>query len=402
MKRLILCFMVLYQFMLALTVLFSQQKDFESNWNKTEKYYKQNLEKVGIVGSSMMFIHKGEILKSSYHGMADLETNRPVDENTIYHWASNTKMLTGIAIMQLRDRGRLKLDDPIIDYIPELKVVHNPFGDMKDITLHHLLSHSSGFRMGTWPWKDYEKKWQPHEPTKWEQIVAMLPYTEVLFEPGSKFSYSNPGIVFLGRVIELLSGDDWEVYIDKNILKPLEMYHSYFDHTPYHLLKHRSNNYDIIDGEQTTNGLDFDTGITVSNGGLNAPFGDIANFVAFLMGSEKRQSIYDGVLKRSSLEEMWGAQHSAGGDSTLQSSMGLIFFILETNALRVVGHTGGQKAFTTFICVHPESQTAGIAAFNTAVYNRVDDEIMSLNRLLSDGLRLKFLNDIFPLFLEKE
>ena len=65
----------------------------------------------------------------------------------------------------------------------------------------------------------------------------MLPFTEILFKPGSKYSYSNLGIVFLGQIIERLSGDDYEVYVDKNILKPLEMHRSYFDATPYHLLK---------------------------------------------------------------------------------------------------------------------------------------------------------------------
>src|SRR5215204_2262600 len=60
----------------------------------------------------------------------------------------------------------------------------------------------------------------------------MMPYTEVLFKPGSRFSYSNPGVIYLGRIIELLSHDDYEVYVDKNIFKSLEMHRSYFDSTP--------------------------------------------------------------------------------------------------------------------------------------------------------------------------
>src|ERR1051326_1115279 len=114
----------------------------------------------------------------------------------------------------------------------------------------------------------------------------MMPYTEILFPPGSKYSYSNPGIIFLGRVIEKLSGDDFEVYVDKNVLKPLGMTHSYFDVSPYHLVADRSNNYEVEAGKVTANGLDFDTGITVSNGGLNAPITDMAKTVAF---SEERR-----------------------------------------------------------------------------------------------------------------
>ncbi len=123
--------------------------------------------------------------------------------------------------MQLRDRGLLSLDDPIVKYIPELRQVHNPFGDMGEITIRHLMTHSAGFRGATWPWKD--KAWQPHEPLHLSQLVAMFPYTEIEFKPGSQWSYSNPGIIFLGRVIELLTTDDFEVYVNKNIFMPLDM-----------------------------------------------------------------------------------------------------------------------------------------------------------------------------------
>ncbi len=94
---------------------------------------------------------------------------------------------------------------------------------MEEITIRHLLSHSSGFRGSTWPWGGGEA-WHPHEPTRWEQLVAMMPYTEILFPPGSRYAYSNPGIVFLGQVIERLSGEEWEVYVEKNILRPLGMH----------------------------------------------------------------------------------------------------------------------------------------------------------------------------------
>ena len=129
-----------------------------------------------------------------------------------------------------RPPGLLKLDDPIVRHVPELARVHNRFGDTGAITLRHLMSHSAGFRSGTWPWR--EQEWQPFEPGSWAQLEAMLPYTEVQFRAGERFSYSNPGIVYLGQVIERLSGEDFEVYVDKNILKPLGMHSSYFDRTP--------------------------------------------------------------------------------------------------------------------------------------------------------------------------
>ena len=159
-------------------------------------------------------------------GNARAETHTPVDAETAYNWASITKTMTAIAILQLRDRGQLSLDDPAVRYIPELREVHDPDGPVDAITIRQLLTHSAGFRNPTWPWDCDDATncdWQLFEPTKWAQVAAMLPYTHIAFKPGSRWSYSNLGYVFLGQVIERLSGDDFEVYVDKNILKPLGM-----------------------------------------------------------------------------------------------------------------------------------------------------------------------------------
>src|SRR5678815_4780482 len=236
--------------------------------------FRNELKQAGIVGGTFVFLKDNKVAASEYYGSANLAKNQAVDENTIYHWASNTKPFTGIAIMQLRDRGLLKLDDPVTKYLPELRAVHDPYGSMDEITIRHLMTHSAGFRNPTWPW-DQGKAWEPFEPTEYSQLVAMFPFTEILFKPGSKFSYSNPGIIFLGKIIEKLSGDDYEVYIDKNILKPLEMYHTYFDATPYHLLKYRSASYYVENGKRTTARFDANTGITASNSGLNSPIPDM-------------------------------------------------------------------------------------------------------------------------------
>ncbi len=217
--------------------------------------------------------------------------------DTIYHWASITKTFTGIAIMQLRDRGLLSLDDPVVKYVPELRLAHNPFGDIVQVKIRHLMSHSAGFRASTWPWGG-DQPWHPFEPTSWEQLVAMLPYTDVQFAPGSKYSYSNPGVIFLGRIIQLLSGDDYEVYVTKNILMPLGMRSTFFDRAPYYLLPHRSHSYFRDEAGLREARFDFDTGITVSNGGLNSPFDDMAKYLSFLIGDPKRAD-YEVVLKRA-------------------------------------------------------------------------------------------------------
>jgi CubicO group peptidase (beta-lactamase class C family) len=332
--------------------------------------YEKELKVAGIVGSTFVFLKDHQIAAEYIYGSANIEKNQPIDENTIYHWASNTKPFTGIAIMQLRDRGLLKLDDPVTKYLPELRAVHNPYGSMDDITIRHLMTHSAGFRNPTWPW-DKGEAWEPFEPTEYSQLVAMLPYTEILFKPGSKFSYSNPGIVFLGKIIEKLSGDDYEVYIDKNILKPLEMYHTYFDTTPYHLLKYRSHSYYIENGKRTPGHFDANTGITVSNSGLNSPIPDMIRYLNFLIGDPKKQDIYDGVLKRVSLEEMWQPQVKASvdanGNADFTTDIGLIFFLDQRVNTLHIGHGGDQNGFISYIDFEPKKRAASIMVFNTNI-----------------------------------
>jgi CubicO group peptidase (beta-lactamase class C family) len=351
------------------------------SWSRIEALYRQRLQQTGIVGSSLMFVDHGKIRHTAFAGYQDRASNRAVDEDTIYHWASITKTLTGIAILQLRDRGLLALDDPAVKFVPELREVHNPYGDISQVTLRSLMTHSSGLRAGTWPWGG-DQPWHPYEPTRWAQIVAMLPYTQLQFQPGTKYSYSNPGVIILGRVIERLSGDDYEVYVTKNIFMPLGMTRSFFDRAPYHLVAHRSHSYVGTDAGTTEQPFDFDSGITVSNGGLNAPFGDMARYLAFLSTGEGM------VLKKSSLDEMFTPQIRAvdgEGGSGDDVQAGLSCFIERHHGVELVGHSGDQNGFISHLYVHRPSQSGYIVSFNTTVTSARDQR--RTTRGVDDDLR---------------
>ena len=343
-------------------------------WTRVLSVYRQRLADAGIVGSSLFFVRDGAVAAKAMEGVQDEKTRRPVNEETIYHWASITKTFTGIAVMQLRDRGLLALDDPIVKYVPELRRVHNPFGDISQVTIRHLMTHSGGFRAGTWPWGG-DEPWHPFEPTEWEQVAAMLPYTRILFEPGTKYSYSNPGVIFLGRTIEALSGDDYEVYVTKNILMPLDMHRTFFDRAPYHLVGHRSHSYTRDASGLHEMRFDFDSGITVSNGGLNAPLGDMAKYLAFLIGDERRRSQYDGVLKRASLDEMFERQIEAvdgEGGSGPDVFAGLSCFVERHQGAELVGHSGDQNGFISHLYLHRPSRSGYVISFNTNTGARPD------------------------------
>ena len=372
--------------------LLAQSRGDEA-WRQVVSEWEARLRAEGVVGASLGLVHEGALTHLNHFGSADVAAGRPVDDETIYHWASITKTFTAISILQLRDRGLLSLDDPVVKYVRELRDVHNPFGSMEGVTLRHLLSHSAGFRAGTWPWTEGEA-WEPYEPTEWSQLAAMMPYTRILFRPGSRFSYSNPGIIFLGRVLEEVTGDVFEAYVEKNVFRPLGMRHAYFDATPWHLLPHRSNHYFIRDGRPEAGGLDFNTGITVSNGGLNAPIPDMARYLAFLMGSPPDGVDGESILSRSSLEEMWRTVVPIGDSPLGTESMGLSFFLYDRVGGKLVGHTGTQKAFYSFFILDPQAKVAAIAAFNSVGVGGA--------RPRTDGLRVelrKMLVDrVFPLY----
>lgn len=364
-----------------------------------DQFYQEGLRKSGIVGSSFLLVRDNQVIDRQFYGLQHLEEKIPVDENTIYHWASITKTFTGIAIMQLRDRGLLKLDDPITKYVPELRQAYNPFGSMEQITIRHLLSHTAGFRAATWPWGG-DQDWQPAEPPGWAQLVTMMPYTKIEFAPGSKYSYSNPGIVFLGRVIEVLMKEDFEVYMDKNVFRPLEMHRSYYDTTPRHLLKHRSHSYRLKDGKLTPGRFDMDTGVTVSNGGLNAPLTDMVKYLNFLMGDPKKQDVYDGILKRSSLEEMWVAQAPVPEEDKgrgRKDFIGLTYFIEENFDMRFICHSGHQNNFATHFYFNPELRAAYIVAFNTYAPPKQANPAHDTD-LLDRQLKEHLFEHVFPLF----
>lgn len=341
-----------------------------TGWETFVAQWRAGVTQHAIVGSSVAYVERGQIVARAHAGLRDATAMLPVTDDTIFHWASITKTFTAIGIMQLRDRGRLSLDDPIVQYVPELRAVHNPFAAQTKpgaITIRQLLSHSAGFRAGTWPWVEAGRRddppWQPFEPPSWAQLVAMMPYTALAFAPGTRYSYSNPGYVYLGRVIEDVTGQPFETYIDKELWRPLGMTRTFFDQAPSYLRGDRSHSYFVDDAGRTEAPFDFDTGITVMNGGMNAPLADLAKYLGLLQGSPDAatQARYDAIIRRATLEEMWTTvvPVSPGVD------MGLGFFLETHGGRRLIAHSGGQNGFISHFWLDRDSQQAALVAFNT-------------------------------------
>lgn len=333
----------------------------------------------GVLGGAAIMMEDGRIVQHHEFGVADRDLERPVTAETIFHWASITKTLTGIAVMQLRDRGLVSLDDTVTHYVPELRRVHDPYGAMEAITVRMLLSHSAGFMAPTWPYGS-GAAWEPFEPTEWEQLVAMMPYQELRFPPGSRYGYSNPAFIYLARIIELQTGDPWATYVQNNIFSPLGLTQSYFGTTPPQLQAWRSNGYTIWRDSAgvevaVPRGPDFDPGITIPNSGWNAPLADLATYAAFLTGSPEQESPrYDLVLSRGTLEEMWQPVVPHDADNPDEGYAGLAFQGYTVDGRTVVGHTGDQAGFRSMLYFDPMTGRAVIAVINTTNATRAESD----------------------------
>jgi CubicO group peptidase (beta-lactamase class C family) len=364
--------------LLIAAAIHAQSATAQDPLDKFRPQFESTLKQHGTIGGGFALVRGQGPAQTIAFGEANADSHRKIDSATSYNWASITKTMTAIAILQLRDRGKLSLDDPAVRYVPELREVHDAFGSVDAITIRQLLTHSAGFRNPTWPWDCDDSTncdWQPFEPTKWAQVAAMLPYTHIAFAPGSRWSYSNLGYVFLGQIVERLSGDDFEVYIDKNILKPLGMTESYFDRAPYFLESHVSASYLRAGSKLTPQPFNFDTGITASNSGLKAPVTDMAKYARFLIG-EPGNALYELVLKRHSLEEAWTGvlpatepgqpptAYTAGANGT-PPAMGLGFFILNKGGHRYIYHDGDQGGFSSEMLIDPADHCVSFLVVNT-------------------------------------
>ena len=374
---------------LAVSPARAQHPPEPAGWRDFTSAFDAYLAQDRIVGGAVVFVRDGRIVARHEQGLADRSPDVPVDSLTLFHYGSITKTLTAVAVLQLRDRGRLSLDDRVTTYLPELRQLHNAYGSMDDITVRMLLSHSAGFQDPTWPYTR-GRPWEPFEPTRWEQLVSMMPYQEIHFHPGSRYGYSNPAFIYLARIIEQVTGDPYQAYIYKNLWTPLGMSRSYFGATPYHLAAHRSNNFTVVrdtTGEQVAaNGREFDPGITIPNGGWNAPLTDLALWARFLTGATGDDSVASRVLSRSSLEEMWRPVVPVGGDS--RESMGLSFFVRTHHGRRLVGHTGWQAGFRAFLYLDPAARTAVIAVVNTSNEARPEGSAAAWSGLIARALDL--------------
>lgn len=337
-----------------------------------EKLYKDYARKHQFPGFVFGVVADGKLVYSGSTGYTDVQAETKATFKSVFRIASMSKSVTALAIVQLRDAGKLNLDDPAGKYIPQLKNVHYLTTDAAPITIRNLLTHSAGLPEDN-PWGDRQLEDSDKELIR--LIESGLHFSSV---PGIAYEYSNLGFALLGQIITTVSGKPYQHYITETILKPSGMNSTYWEYTkvPLPQLAH---GYRRINGAWQEETLLHD-GAYGAMGGLLTTIEDFSKYVALhLTAWPPKNDIENGGIRRSSIREMhqpWQfntlvANYTHPGSERtcpLVSSYGYgLRWTRDCDGRITVGHSGGLPGFGSNWIMLPD-YGIGVLCFSNLTY----------------------------------
>ena len=343
----------------------------ESAFGDIDRQFTDFTKTAHVPGAAWGVIIDGELAHSGAAGVRDVISNAPVDADTVFRIASMTKSFTAMAILRLRDEGKLSLDDPAERYVPELKALRYPTSDSPRITVRHLLTHSEGFPEDN-PWGDQQLSETEESFTR--MLRGGIPFSTA---PGTAYEYSNYGFAILGRVVSGVARQSYDDYVTKNILQPLGMTSTtlHADRVPKGRL---AIGYRWED-ERWKEEPALPHGSFGSMGGMLTTIRDLSRYVAlFLDAWPPRDGAERGPLRRASLREMqqpWRPSSmrvvldkSAMAAHLTAGSYGYGLSNTQTCQFRsVIAHGGGLPGYGSLMRWLPD-YGVGIVAFGNLTY----------------------------------
>jgi CubicO group peptidase (beta-lactamase class C family) len=323
--------------------------------DEVDVYLLSLLETQHLPSVAVTVVKNGEVVKSKGYGFADLENKTPATPQTVYLLASVTKQFTATAAMMLAVEGKLKLDDPIGNYLegaPEA---------WKGITVRHLLTHTSG--MGRQLAAVRSPGWFTSEHSR-QEFIRLAAAQPVLFPPGEKFSYSNVGYALLGYVVEKAGGRPYWDFLRERIFEPLGM-SATRNTDPTAIVPNRAGAYGWAGGH-FANRIHPNPSTGFAAGCLTSTAEDMARWDAALDGEK--------LLPRAALRQMWT---SARLNSGAETGYGFGWTIGDYFGHRTVAHSGSFEGASTHITRFLDDKLTVVVLINrdqadaTGVANRV-------------------------------
>ncbi len=336
---------------------------------EVDRLMREFMEKNRVPGIGYGIIVDGQLLHANAMGLREVPSKAPVDTTSVFRIASMTKSFTALAILQLRDEGRLSLEDPAERYVPELARLRYPTTDSPRITIRHLLSHSEGFPEDN-PWGDQQLAATDDDLAR--MIREGIPFSN---PPGVAYEYSNYGFAILGRIVARVGGMPFPKYLEEKILRPLGMTSTTleFAAVPAARLAH---GYRLQDG-QWLEEKPLPDGAFGPMGGLLTSIGDLGRYVGFMLAAwPPRDGTETGPVRRASVREMQQVTRYSGGTATATDGAptlnaggyGYGLGVRQTCRFSVsVAHSGGLPGFGSQMRWLPE-YGVGIVALGNLTY----------------------------------
>ncbi len=313
-------------------------------------------------------IADGQLIHSGAFGETNLADHRAADIHTAYRIASMSKSFTAMAILKLRDEGKLNLQDPAAQYLPALNNMEYATADSPPLTIQHLLTMSSGFPEDN-PWGD--RQLDDTDEDLLELIQGGLAFAN---PPGLTYEYSNLGFAMLGNIIKIVSGVSYQQYITDNILLPLGMNDSRweFSDVPEERM---AQGYHWVNEQWQEEPILHD-GAYGAMGGLICSIEDFSKYVSFHLSAwPPRNDPETGPVKRSTIREMhqlWRINPNSPivGNEPAPFVFGYAFGLnwrKDTRGIVRVGHSGGLPGYGSEWRIYPD-YGIGVVSFSNRRY----------------------------------
>jgi D-alanyl-D-alanine carboxypeptidase len=311
-----------------------------------------------VAGAAASVVYRDKLVWSGGAGFADVASARRAEPDTVYRIASITKTVTATAIMQLRDAGKLDLDDTAVQWLPELAASGSgqPIGR---VTIRRLLSHESGL-MGDPPGSEWANK-EPRYAGVAAVTLARADEIFVAIGPNLQPKYSNLGYQLLGEIVRRASGyDDYPGYVHEQILAPLGMADSAFDPIPPALTARCATGYE---GRSFSDELDVAVPMTNiwAEGGLWSTVEDLGRWLSFQLDAYAGRP-RESVLSAASRREMHKPRYLS--DESWTRAWGISWYAVRKDDVTWVQHSGNVHGFSSGACFDRESGVGAAVLVN--------------------------------------
>jgi CubicO group peptidase (beta-lactamase class C family) len=370
--------------------------------------FNQAIKDWDVPGMGIAIVTKDSNLLSRGYGVKDIKTGEPVDENTIFAVASNSKAFTASSIALLVDQGKLDWDDAVVKYLPWFKM-YDPYVTA-NMTIRDLLSHRSGLVTFSGDLVWYGTTWSA------EEVVRRAQYLKPAYGFRTTFGYSNIMYLAAGLIVEKVSGQSWSDFVKANFFIPLKMNSSVTS------IKQFEKNTNLAQPHTTYKDqtvridyLDWDN--IAPAGSIVSSVNDMAKWIQLQLNGGKLDD--KQIISQKSLNEMWYPQimnpisrtSREFWPSTHFKGYGLGWSIMDYHGKKVMSHSGGYDGMISYTAFCPEANIGLVIVTNKnsslylpMMYTILDAFLKNETVLLNTGtgINTEAPTDWSAIFLERE